>query len=137
MIHFFRKRVLPKAALLGSAILLMALASTSAFAYVQAHENIVLKGPDGNPITTASGDNNAFSMKQTCFGTSGCHGDAEATNVLAYDYNDIERHSYHAQLAANDQYGWNASNPDGDKWEKGPGPKGKNWVQGQGHAGAW
>ena len=127
-------------ALLSTAALMVAMMGGNALASVAAHENIILRGPDGAAITVLDGTTesalldsttaNAFSMKATC---GECH---NGTNGLL-SYDEIERHSYHAQLAANDQYGWNPWNPDGNKWESGPSPKGKNWVQGQGHTGAW
>jgi hypothetical protein len=129
----FRKAGVLGTALLSAGLLLISLVG-GALAAVPEHADIILKDAAGALITDLSGENNAYSVKTTCF-TGSCHG--SGSGVMAYGYNDIERHSYHAQLAANDQYGWAAWNPDGDAWESGPAPKGKNWVQGQGHVGAW
>ena len=121
--------VLPTAAM----VLLMGGTAQAFYSPPAEHENIILKDADGVNITSMDSGDNAFSMKETC-GT--CHGD-KATYPQLLSYDEIERHSYHAQLAANDHYGYNPMNPDGDKWESGPSPKGKAWVQGQGHLGAW
>jgi hypothetical protein len=118
---------------LAISALLLALSAGSALA--AAHDNIVLRLPDGSPVTDLNGLNNAFSMKATC-GAAQCH-DGSGTGVMAIDVNEIEKHSYHAQLSANEHEGFNSFNPDGTAWEAGAGPKGKNWVQGQGHLGAW
>ncbi len=127
-------RSLKKGALFGAGLLLLA---GPAFAATPAHDNIVLKNWAGVTITDLVGTtDNAFSFKNTCFGTAGCHGTG-TTGTLQFTYDQIEKHSYHTQLAANDQYGFNPMNPDGNNWESGPSPKGKNWVQGQGHMGAW
>lgn len=120
--------------------LVLALGLVASPAAAGVHDNIVLKNHAGELVTDLTGTtqlNNAFSVKTTCFGAAGCHGDASATNNLKFTYDNIEKHSYHAQLAANAQMGWNPMNPDGNAWESGPSPKGKNWVQGQGHMGAW
>lgn len=101
------------------------------------HQNIPLKDPSGNPIAATATTNNAFSIKQTCFGTAGCHGTASAPGNAKYTYDQIERHSYHAQLGANEFRGYNPANPDGDAWRSGAGPAGKNWVQSPGHVGSW
>ncbi|PKN12082.1 MAG: cytochrome C [Deltaproteobacteria bacterium HGW-Deltaproteobacteria-4] len=130
-------RSLKKGALFGAGLLLLA---GPALAATPAHDNIVLKNWNNEVITDLAGTtDNAFSFKNSCFGTAGCHGDAAAPadSKMKFTYNDIEKHSYHTQLAANDQYGFNPMNPDGNAWESGPSPKGKNWVQGQGHMGAW
>ena len=79
---------------------------------------ITLKDANGNVI--APGSTAAYSAKETC---GGCH-----------DYNAMERHSYHAQLGANQYLGWNA-------WAMGNwnsiATKGKPWVQSPGHVGKW
>lgn len=92
------------------------LVGSSAFA---AHPvDIPLLDADGNQI--AVGDTAAYSAKETC---GACH-----------DYDAIERHSFHAQLAANEHAGWNP-------WVMGNMPsvasKGKPWVQATGHLGKW
>lgn len=114
--------------------LLLVLLTGSAFA---AHPSFELLDRWGQHITSADGLHpvdgspveNAFSFRTSC---GACH-----NGITQPAYEDIEVHSYHAQLAANDQYGFNPMNPDGDAWESGPSPKGKNWVQAQGHVGAW
>ena len=89
-----------------------------------AHPDIHLKDVDGNWISSAGGLQPAFSFKQTC---SGCH-----------NYQEIEQHSYHTQVSANQFVGWNVWNPDSaSKFKKGPAAKGKNWVQSPGHFGKW
>lgn len=80
--------------------------------------DIPLLDAAGNAIST--GSNAAYSAKETC---GACH-----------DYNAIERHSFHAQLAANEHAGFNP-------WAMGNMPsiaaKGKPWVQATGHLGKW
>jgi len=79
---------------------------------------ITLRDAIGTPLPTGSTD--AYSAKTTC---GACH-----------DYDAIERHSYHAQLGANE---FNGFNP----WVMGNMPsiaaKGKPWVQSGGHIGKW
>ncbi|MEW6520068.1 MAG: hypothetical protein AB1461_11700 [Thermodesulfobacteriota bacterium] len=62
----------------------------------------------------------AYSSKNSC---GECH-----------DYQAVERHSYHAQLGANQILGWNA-------WAMGnwnsEATQGKPWVQSPGHVGKW
>ena len=82
---------------------------------------VPLRDASGNQIPISGpGSEVAYSAKQTC---GGCH-----------DYDTIERHSYHAQLGANEHKGWNA-------WSFGNWPsgaaKGKRWVQSTGHVGKW
>jgi hypothetical protein len=133
----FTKKALGRTVLLSGTTLILGFAGSAFAAYVQQHESIVLKNPAGTPITSMNGAGNAFSMKTTCFGTAGCHGTG-TTGKLQYNYNDIERHSYHAQLGANEIRGFNPYNPDStDKWSTGAGPQGKNWVQSPGHVGSW
>lgn len=104
-------------------------ASTQAQAY--SHNGVALRDATGSLImSTDNGDGTrsipatapAYSAEKTC-GTSGCH-----------DYKAIERHSYHAQLGANQYMGWNA-------WAQGNwnsiATKGKPWVQSPGHVGKW
>ena len=68
----------------------------------------------------AAGSSTAYSAKETC---GACH-----------DYDAIERHSFHAQLGANEHAGFNP-------WSMGNMPsiaaKGKPWVMGTGHIGKW
>ena len=102
------------------------------------HEKVLLKDPAGNQLQ--AGSTTAFSIKTTCF-TADCHATATVatkTKSTDYTYDDIERHSYHAQLGANEFRGYNPANPDSsDAFRKGAGPKGKNWVQSPGHLGSW
>jgi hypothetical protein len=106
--------------------------------YNQAHETIPLKNAAGTAIKATDTVGNAYSVKTTCFGTVGCHGDVNASGKAKFSYDDIERHSYHAQLGANEMRGWNPANPDStDAWRQGAGPQGKNWVQSPGHVGSW
>ncbi|MSM39003.1 MAG: cytochrome C [Geobacter sp.] len=133
------RRALSKTAALSTAAFVLGATGTAFALYNQAHENIVLKNADGVAIK-ATDAVNAFSIKNTCFGpagTTGCHGDATASGSLKFSYDDIERHSYHAQLGANEVRGWNPANPDSDAWRAGAGPQGKNWVQSPGHVGSW
>jgi hypothetical protein len=120
----FKFKTLRKAALLSAVTLLIGFtAGTVAFAYD--HSAVPLRDAAGKYIADISSANltNAYSSKETC---GACH-----------DYDAIEQHSYHTQLASNEYYGWDPMNPDGDVWEAGAGPQGKSWVQGQGHVGAW
>lgn len=118
----FNLKTLRKATMLSMVSLLVGVAFGSvAIAYE--HNAVPLKDASGQYISELSATGNAFSIVETC---GGCH-----------EYDMIEQHSYHSQVAANEHYGWNPMNPDGDTWESGPGPKGKAWVQGQGHLGAW
>ncbi|MCK5192224.1 MAG: hypothetical protein KAQ71_00340 [Desulfobulbaceae bacterium] len=79
---------------------------------------ITLMDATGNPIPT--GSSVAYSANQTC---GACH-----------DYDAIERHSYHAQLGANEHTGFNS-------WTYGNMPsvasKGKTWIMSTGHLGKW
>lgn len=106
-------------------------------AFAAKHEKIMLKDPANNQLTT--GSTTAFSIKTTCFGTAGCHGDTTITgSTVKYTYDQIERHSYHASLGANEFRGFQPENPDSaDAWRGGASPKNKNWVQSPGHLGAW
>ena len=108
----------------------------AAFAATSDHTKILLKDPAGNQLV--SGSTTAFSIKTTCFGTAGCHGDAGAVGNAKYTYDQIESHNYHTSLGANEFRGFNPGNPDStDAWRQGAGPKGKNWVQSPGHLGSW
>lgn len=103
-------------------------------AAVPEHANIVLKDATGANIPV--GGTAAFSYKQTC-GTTGCH-DGAGPGVLDYSYDDMERHSIHTQLGANQFYGFNPWNPDHtNAYLTGEATQGKNWVQGAGHVGKW
>jgi hypothetical protein len=95
-----------------------------------AHPAIPLLDEAGAPldydaVAAAAGVAPAYSAKATC---GACH-----------DYNQIEKHSYHAQIGANEWRGWNPFNPDAtvDKFKAGVGAKGKNWVQSPSHLGKW
>ena len=121
----FNLKTLRKATTLSMATLLVGFVFGSVAFAAYDHSAVPLRGADGKYIADISSANlkNAYSSKETC---GACH-----------DYDSIEQHSYHTQLASNEHYGWNPMNPDGDKWEAGAGPAGKAWVQGQGHVGAW
>ncbi len=72
----------------------------------------------------------AFSVRETC---GACH---NGGSLLSYD--EIEKHSFHAQMGANQLTGWASANPDStNPYLTGPGPSGKNWVQSPGHFGKW
>ena len=109
-------------------LLITALLTTMMFlvgsSCVFAHPEVTLKNfADGN-IPYAAGLQPAYSAKATC---GGCH-----------TYDKIEQHSYHAQIGANQFWGWNQFNPDSpNKFKTGVGSKGKNWVQSPGHLGKW
>lgn len=125
----------------ASCAALIGVGAGMAMASVPAHKAIPLKDPSGAPIAkNTDGSAKAYSIKTTCFGTAGCHGDAAAgtSSVLKYTYDDIEKHSYHAQLGANEIRGFNPFNIDSsDPFRTGAGPQGKNWVQSPGHVGSW
>lgn len=106
-----------KSGLLVSAITATALMVGSQ-AFANHGSNIVLRDASGTPIPDTS--DVAYSAKETC---GQCH-----------DYDAIERHSFHAQLGANEHKGWNP-------WVYGNmnsiASKGKPWVQSTGHVGKW
>ena len=118
----FNLKTLRIATTLSMATLLVGFVFGSVAFAAYDHSAVPLLKADGTSVDLTS-DDNAYSSKKTC---GACH-----------DYDSIEQHSYHTQLASNEHYGWNPMNPDGDKWEAGAGPAGKAWVQGQGHVGAW
>jgi hypothetical protein len=108
---------------------------------VYVHDQIILRGPDktaipypANPCDTAT----AFSAHETC---GYCHnGEAgptcNGTELLSYD--QIEQGSYHAQMGANNLYGWKTESAnDTDAFRAGKAPAGKAWVQSKGHFGKW
>jgi hypothetical protein len=137
MMKRLRGRDLSKTVVLSTTALVFGVAGSAFAAYNAAHENIVLKNAMGTAVK-ATDTANAYSIKNTCFGTAGCHGDINAGGKMRYGYDDIERHSYHAQLGANEIRGWNPANPDSsDAFRSGAGPQGKNWVQSPGHVGSW
>ncbi|MBC8318256.1 MAG: hypothetical protein H8E41_10150 [Desulfobulbaceae bacterium] len=90
-----------------------------AFAGHPTGQSISLKGPDGTVV--AIGGTTAFSFQQTCNG--GCH-----------VYEDIERHSFHSQLGANEFMGWDAY-----KYGNWNNIASVNipWSQSPGHIGKW
>jgi len=153
MKNVLRSKAVHRSALIPAAALLVGLAGGTALAYNQSHENIVLKGADGQNITSLTEGLNAYSVKSTCFGTVGCHGDASSSTTLQFTYDDIESHSYHAQNGTNEFKGYNPYNPDAmvptfdadgvqngeipDAFRRGVSSKGKNWVQSPGHVGNW
>lgn len=94
------------------------LAGSQAFAAYN-HTGITLKDASGSAITK-DGNASAYSARETC---GACH-----------DYEAIERHSYHAQLGANQHVGWNPfyyGNKNSVAFKKKP------WVQSPGHVGKW
>ncbi len=110
---------------------------------VYVHDQIILRDASGAAIPPG-GLQNAFSAKETCGychngGTTPDGFDSNGQPLLSYD--DIERHSYHAQLGANELVGWNTFNKSATgpfaEFRKGSTPMGKNWVQGLGHFGKW
>ena len=109
-------------ALLAATALVFGLAGFAA-----AHPEIPLRDVDGAVITPPANEGDlqpAYSAKATC---GFCH-----------DYDQVEQHSYHTQLAANQFFGWNIWNPDSpNAYKNGAAPKGKNWVQSPGHFGKW
>ena len=133
--------------LLTSTVLLFMMMAGNALAVtdsVYVHDQIILRGPDGNAIPYP-GDctpTTAFSAKETC---GACHdGTAGATGAcgrVLLSYDQIERHAYHAQMSANEFVGWNTYNANAvglfSKFRKSGTPKGKNWVQSLGHFGKW
>lgn len=139
-----KKQRAVKATVVSTAAI-VSLAAGTALAYNTAHDNIVLKDPAGlNVQVDAAGKGKAYSVKTTCFGTVGCHGDATAPGNNSFSYDQIERHSYHALNGSNELRGFNPWNPDGvnpdgsvDPFRRGVSPQGKSWVQGPGHVGNW
>ena len=109
--------------LMLTSLMLWLLGAGSALALV--HPDVVLRGPGGEYIDLdAAGPQPAYSAKNTC---GGCH-----------TYANIEQHSYHVQIGANQQMGWDMWNPDSaNTYKSGVAPKGKNWVQSPGHVGKW
>ena len=88
------------------------------------HPTIDLLDANGQPIPAAGGLQPAYSVTETC---GGCH-----------HYDEIEPHSYHAQIGANQWMGWNNFNPNsGSSFKRGVAAKGKSWVQSPGHLGKW
>lgn len=93
----------------------------SAFAQ---HPTIDLLDANGSPIPATGGLQPAYSVTETC---GGCH-----------HYDEIEQHSYHAQIGANQWMGWNNFNPNSaSSFKRGVAAKGKSWVQSPGHLGKW
>ncbi len=88
------------------------------------HPPVDLLDGNGQPVPAITGAAPAYSAAETC---GGCH-----------HYDEIEQHSYHAQIGANQMVGWAAWNPNSpSKFKKGVAAKGKNWVQSPGHVGKW
>ena len=86
------------------------------------HPDIPLLDAAGAPVLD-NGTNVApvFSYKTTC---GACHGD-KVTYPQLLSYDEIEKHSYHAQLGANQLAEWNSANA-------------KPWgQQSPGHFGKW
>jgi hypothetical protein len=126
------------------------------------HDSIILRGADNSPINPRATSNNAYSIKQTCMGdtsgTNGCHSPNNTAFPQLKSYDEIERHSFHAQNGSNELRGFNGWNPDAmapkaipnsnplayyasqkdpDPFRTGASPIGKNWVQSPGHVGNW
>lgn len=103
-------------------IVASALATTALLICSQAFaahtDDIILRDSGGTPL--ALGSDVAYSAKTTC---GECH-----------DYAAIERHSYHAQLGANEHKGFDAYKF--GNWGSGA-AKSKPWVQSTGHVGKW
>ncbi|GAB4565034.1 MAG: cytochrome c [Geothermobacteraceae bacterium] len=89
-----------------------------------AHPDVPLYDAAGQPIAFTPGvPAPAYSSFQSC----SCH-----------SYDKIENHSFHAQLGANEQFGWDAWNPDSSEpFLAGDETRGKGWVQSPGHVGKW
>lgn len=107
--------------IVGTIVTTAALLLIGSSAYALHTDPIPLLDAAGGPVTVGgAADKVAYSAKQTC---GACH-----------DYNKIERHSFHAQLAGNEHKGW-------DPLKYGnmnsTAPANKPWVQGPGHVGAW
>jgi len=103
--------------MLLAACLVFGLVGTS----MAAHVAIPLLDADGDPVAATPGvAAPAFSVKETC---GACHGNVAYPELLGYDA--IEKHSYHAQLGANQLAEWNSANA-------------KPWgQQSPGHFGKW
>ncbi len=131
----YKKSALAGIALFAAAFLVLGLAGTA----MAIHPDIQLRDA-GNVLIPATGLGDlqpAFSVRNTC---GACHdgvtSGGDGLPLLSYD--EIEKHSFHAQMGANQMVGWGAWNPDsGSKYLKGPAAKGKNWVQSPGHFGKW
>jgi hypothetical protein len=100
---------------------------------------IILRDANGTAISSAgTGPKAAFSVKETC---GACHDGStlrpsNGEPLLSYD--QIEQGSYHAQMGANNLYGWKTASPgDKDAFRAGKAPAGKAWVQSKGHFGKW
>jgi hypothetical protein len=114
--------------LLTSTVLLFMLVGTSLAltnpVFTHTGDNtITLRDACGTAISSGSGLQMAFSAKETC---GACHNgtklDGNGDPLLSY--NEIERHAYHAQLAANEITGWGSAGV-------------KPWAQSKGHFGNW
>jgi cytochrome c553 len=109
-----------KSGLVVSAIAAAALLATAS-AQAFTHDGVALLDATGAAVTVdGTNTGQAYSSKATC---GACH-----------DYDAIERHSYHAQLGANQHMGFNAFAF--GNWNS-VAPKGKTWVMSPGHAGKW
>ena len=115
-----------------SAIATAAMMMVSSKAQAFTHDGVTLRDATGALIMSVDANADgireipasapAYSPGKTC-GASGCH-----------DYKAIERHSYHAQLGANEQKGWNPYK--NGTWNS-EAANGKPWVQSPGHTGKW
>ena len=144
-----KKTAHPGMMLIAVAFLVFGLAGSA----MALHPDIQLRTA-GNAVIPAAGLGDlqpAFSVKMTC---GACHDGTTAhevdwdvngdtvidasDTVTLFSYDQIEKHSFHAQMGANQLNGWAAWNPDStSKYLRGAGPKSKNWVQSPGHFGKW
>lgn len=114
----------PKGRTLALALLTSLMFVVGFVGSVFAHPSVPLRDYNDDLIPAGSGLQAAYSAQTTC---GGCH-----------HYDEIEQHSYHAQLGANQWMGWNLFNPDSpNTYKNGVAAKGKNWVQSPGHVGKW
>ena len=115
--------------LLTSTVLLFMMVGTSLALTdpVYVHDQIILRDSGGSAISYDPGNlTPAFSAMKTC-GVSGCHDGStlDGDGVPLLSYTEIESHSYHAQMGANNLAGWNKNDT------------AKRWVQSGGHFGKW
>ncbi|MFH1216775.1 MAG: cytochrome C [Pseudomonadota bacterium] len=112
--------------LLVTSLTAAALLVASSHAQAYSHNGVTLRDASGAAIAAPGGVvpavAPAYSAERTC-GAAGCH-----------DYKAIERHSFHAQLGANQHMGWNPYK--NGTWNS-EAANGKPWVQSPGHTGKW
>jgi hypothetical protein len=95
---------------------------------VYVHDQIILRAANTGAISSAGGLRLAFSAKETCGychngGTTPDGFDGNGNPLLSYD--QIEQHSYHGQLGANQMTTWGVASG------------AKPWVQSPAHVGNW